>query len=231
MRMFFALYLKELKDAKNVSCFLVIGTLVLQGWVLLSVETQMIALFFSALPLWAIMFVLPFLLASSFNGEWRGNTNYLLFALPIRTGVVGLCKFAAILSIGLLLFSIAGTGVYIVVARAPHEAVSQILSYFGVTASTVSGYAAGFFASYVLLSLGVVTATEGVKYTAARLRGLAAAASIVSCIVIYLTAAGSFVDALQGYLSTGEALMAYTVLAGLVFLLIGLFLFEKYVEI
>ena len=231
MRMFFALYLKELKDAKNVSCFLVIGTLVLQGWVLLSVETQMIALFFSALPLWAIMFVLPFLLASSFNGEWRGNTNYLLFALPIRTGVVGLCKFAAILSIGLLLFSIAGTGVYIVVARAPHEAVSQILSYFGVTASTVSGYTAGFFASYVLLSLGVVTATEGVKYTAARLRGLAAAASFVSCIVIYLTAAGSFVDALQGYLSTGEALMAYTVLAGLVFLLIGLFLFEKYVEI
>ena len=231
MRMFIALYIKEIKDVRGVFCILGIGTLVLQGWVLLAVETQMIALFLSGLPLWAIMFALPFLLASSFNGEWRGNTNHLLFALPIRAGVMGLCKFAAILSIGLLLFAIAGTGVYFVDSRAPQEAVSQILSTFGVTPAAVSGYAAGFFASFVLLSLGVVTAMEGVKYTASRLRGLAAAASFVSCAVIYLTMAGYFVVAMREYLSTGEALMAYTVLAGLVFLLIGLFLFEKFVEI
>ncbi len=116
MRMFIALYIKEIKDVRGVFCILGIGTLVLQGWVLLAVETQMIALFLSGLPLWAIMFALPFLLASSFNGEWRGNTNHLLFALPIRAGVMGLCKFAAILSIGLLLFAIAGTGVYFVVS-------------------------------------------------------------------------------------------------------------------
>ena len=130
MKMVIALYLKELKDARNLSCILAIGTLVLQAWVLLSVETHVIALFLSALPLWAIMFVLPFLLASSFHGEWRGNTTYLLFALPIRAAVVCLCKFAAILSIGLLLFAIAGVGVYAVVARGPGEEVISDSGFF-----------------------------------------------------------------------------------------------------
>ena len=231
MTKFSALYLKELKDARNATCILAVGTLVLQGWVLLSVESQMIALFFSALPLWAIMFILPFLLASSFNVEWRGKTAYLLFALPIRAAIVCLCKFAAILSIGLLLFAVAGAGVYAVVARAPEEGVSQILGFFGVAPASVTGYAAGFLGSYALLSLGIVTAVEGARYTAARLRGLVTAASFVSCVIIYLTMAGDFVYGLLGSLPTGPALMAYTVLAGLVFLLIGLFLFERFVEI
>ena len=231
MKMFRALYLKELRDARNLSCILAIGTLVVQGWVLLSVETHVIALFFSSLPLWAIMFVLPFLLASSFNGEWRANTSYLLFALPVRAAVVCLCKYAAILSIGLLLFSIAGAGVYAVVARAPGEDVSQILGFFGVTPASVYGYTAGFLGCYALLTLGVVTAVEGARYTASRLRGLVTAASFVTCVILYLSMAGYFVNGLLGSLPTGPAMMAYTVLAGLVFMLIGLFLFEKFVEI
>ncbi|MCE2438157.1 MAG: hypothetical protein J4F39_01885 [Candidatus Latescibacteria bacterium] len=231
MKIFIALYLKELKDARNLSCILAIGTLVLQGWVLLSVETLMIALFFSSLPLWAIMFVLPFLLASSFTGEWRGNTTYLLFALPVRAAVVCLCKFAAIFSVGLMLFSVSGTGVYTVVARAPEEDVSQLLGFFGVTPGAVSAYTAGFLGSYAFLSLGIVSAAEGARYTAPRLRGLVTAASFVMCAIIYLTMAGYFVNGLLGSLPTGPALMAYTVFSGLVFLLIGLFLFEKFVEI
>ncbi len=231
MKMVITLYLKELKDVRNLSCILAIGTLVLQAWVLLSVETHVIALFLSALPLWAIMFVLPFLLASSINGEWRSNTTHLLFALPIRAAVVCLSKFAAILSIGLLLFAIAGAGVYAVVARDPGDEVSQILVFFGVTPASVSGYTAGFLVSYAVLSLGVVAAVEGARYTAARLRGLATAASFVLCVIIYLTLAGYFVYGLQGNLATGPALMVYSVLSGLAFLLIGLFLFEKFVEI
>ncbi len=85
--------------------------------------------------------------------------------------------------------------------------------------------------SYAFLSLGIVTAVEGARYTAARLRGLVTAASFVSCVIVYLTTAGYFVYGLLGSLPTGPALMAYTVLSGLVFLLIGLFLFEKFVEI
>lgn len=231
MRKFIALYLKELKDARNVSCILAVGALVLQGWVLLSVETHVIALLFSSLPLCAVMFVLPFLLASSFNGEWRGNTTYLLFALPVRTAVVCLCKFTAILSIALLLFSIGGAGVYAVVARAPEDDVSQILVLLGVTPASVAGHAAGFLVSYAVLSLGVVTAVEGAKYTVVRLRGLVTAASFVLCVILYLTMAGYFVYCLQGVLPAGPALMSYTVLSGLVYLLIGLFLFEKFVEI
>ena len=231
MRMTAALYIKELKDVRGVFCLLAIGTVVLQGWVLLTIETHAIALFFSSLPVFATLFVPPVLLASSFNGEWRANTNHLLFALPVRTGVVGLCKFAAILSIGLSLFGIAGAGLYFVASRAPWEAVSSVLGFFGVTPAEVFGYAAGVFAAFLLLSLGVVTAMEGAKYTAARLRGLTAAVSFVTCVVVYLTLAGYFVSALQDFLPTGAALMAYTFLAGLVFLLIGLFLFEKFVEI
>lgn len=229
--MFITLYLKELRDARNLSCILAIGTLVLQGWVLLSVETQIWALLFSSLPLWAIMCVLPFLLASSFNGEWRGNTIYLLFALPVRAAVVCLCKFAAILSMGLFLFAIAGAGVYAVVARAPGEEVSQILGFLGVTPASVFGYAAGFLGSCALLSLGIVTAVEGAKYTASRLRGLVTAASFVSCVIVYLMMAGYFVYGPLESLPTGTALIAYTFLSALVFLLIGLFLFEKFVEI
>ena len=119
MRMTAALYIKELKDVRGVFCLLAIGTVVLQGWVLLTIETLAIALFFASLPVWATLFVMPFLLASSFNGEWRANTNQLLFALPVRTGIVGLCKFSAILSAGLVLFGIAGRGpVFRCVARA-----------------------------------------------------------------------------------------------------------------
>ncbi len=231
MKMFCALYFKELRDARNVSGILAIGTLVVQGWVLLSVETHVLALFFSAFPLWAIMSVLPFLLASSFNGEWRGNTTYLLFALPVRAAVVCLCKYAAILSIGLLLFSIAGAGVYAVVARAPGEDVSRILGFFGVTTASVYGYTAGFLGCYTFLTLGIVTAVEGARYTASRLRGLVTVASFVSCVILYFALAGYLVSDLPAGLPAGLAWMAYTVVSGLVFLLIGLFLFEKFVEI
>jgi ABC-type transport system involved in multi-copper enzyme maturation permease subunit len=226
-----ALYIKELKDVRGVFCLLAIGTVVLQGWVLLTIETHAIAVFFSSLPVWAALFVPPVLLASSFNGEWRDNTIHLLFALPVRTGVVSLCKYAAILSAGLVLSGIAGTGLYFVALRAPWEAVSAILRFFGVTPTEAIGSTAGVVASFLLLSLGVVTAMEGAKYTVGRLRGLTAAVSFVSCIVVYLTLAGYFVGALQAFLPTGAALMAYTILAGLVYLLAGILLFEKFVEI
>lgn len=231
MRMKAALYIKELKDLRGVFCLLAIGTVVLQGWVLLTIESHAIALFFASLPVWAALFVPPVLLASSFNGEWRANTNHLLFALPVRTGVVSLCKFAAVLSAGLGLFGIAGTGLYFVALRAPWEAVSAILRFFGVTPTEAIGSTAGVVASFLLLSLGVVTAMEGVKYTAARHRGLTAVVSFVSCVVVYLALAGYIVGVLQAFLPTGAALMAYTILAGLVYLLFGLLLFEKFVEI
>ncbi len=231
MRMTAALYIKELKDVRGVFCLLAIGTVVLQGWVLLTIETHAIALFFSSLPVWATLFVLPVLLASSFNGEWRANTNHLLFALPVRTGIVSLCKFGAILSAGLVLFGISGTGLYFIASRAPWESVSAVLRFFGVTPTEAIGSTAGVFASFLLLSLGIVTAMEGAKYTVARHRGFTAALSFVSCVVVYLTLAGYFVGALQDFLPIGAALMAYTILAGLVFVLIGMFLFEKFVEI
>ena len=231
MRMFIALYVKEARDVRGAFCALAAGTLVLQGWVLLAVENQTIGLFLSWLPVWAVLFVSPFMLASSFRGEWRGNTNHLLFALPVRTGLTALCKCAAMLSFGLALFAIAGTGIFLVAQREPLSVVFQIMNQIDVTPVGVFETAMGFMASCLVLSLGVVTTMEGVKYTAARLRGFAAAASLVLCAVIYLTLAGDFMDAAQGYLSAAAALMAFTFLAGLVFLLIGTLLFEKFVEI
>lgn len=231
MRKFFALYVKEVKDVRGAFCALAVGTLVLQGWVLLGVENQTIGLFLSWLPVWAVLFVSPFMLATSFKGEWRGNTNHLLFALPFRAGLTALCKCAAMLSFGLALFAIAGTGIYLIAQRETQSVLFQLMNQVEVTPAGVFEYAMGFFASCLVLSLGVVTVMEGVKFSVARLRGLAAAASLVTSAVIYLTLAGDFMYAAQGYLTAAGALMVYTLLVGLVFLLIGMFLFEKFVEI
>lgn len=231
MRMFIALFVKEVKDVRGAFCAFAIGTLVLQGWVLLAVENQTIGIFLSWLPVWGVLFVSPFMLASSFKGEWRGNTNHLLFALPVRTGLTALCKCAAMLSFGLALIAIAGTGIYLVAQRETQSVLFQLMNQVEVTPAGVFETAMGFIASCLVLSLGVVTAMEGVKFSAARLRGLAAAASLVISAFIYLTLAGDFMNAAQGYLSSAAALMVYTLLVGLVFLLIGMFLFEKFVEI
>lgn len=226
-----ALYLKELKDNRSLFLFLLIGTVALEAWVLLTVETQVFALFLCGLPVWAIMFILPFVLVHSFSSEWRANTNQLLLSLPVRGSAVGLCKYLAVLSMGTVLFLVVTLAVFLVVARAPDSEAQQIPNLFGFTPSSAFEYAAAIYFSYLFLLLGIVGGMEGVKWTVRRFRGLISVGFFLFSLYVYRSFMGMFYDLATPYLQGGTALAVYSVLAGLVFLGIGLVLFEQYVEV
>ncbi len=230
MKSSFALYLKELKDNRNLFLFLLIGTVALDLWVLLTVETQVFAVALCGLPVWAFMFILPFMLASSFSSEWKSNTNHLMLSLPIRTSMVGLCKFLAILSMGTVLFTVVVVAVYLVMSRSSEPVLQQVPNVFGFTSSEAFEYVVGIYFSYLFLLLGIVGGMEGVKFTVKRFRGLAAFGFFLAGLFFYKWFMGYFFDALRGSMGDGLILTVYSILAGLVFLALGLFLFEKYVE-
>ena len=231
MKPLLVLYLKELKDDKGLFLFLLIGTVVLEAWVLLTVETRIFAVFLCGLPVWAVMFIMPFMLASSFSSEWKSNTSHLVLSLPVRNSVVGLCKYLAVLSMGAILFAVVAVAVHLALSRAPDPSTQQIPNIFGFTSSDVFGYAVGVYFSYLFLLLGIVGGMEGVKFTVRRFRGLTAFGFFIASLYVYKRFMGYFFDALRGYMGDGVILTVYSILAGLVFLAVGLFLFEKYAEI
>ena len=254
MKPFFALYVKELKANRTLFLFLLLliagmsvyGVIragdnldfeIGEGFVNIDFPWPIIAAF-------TLVFSLPFLLAHAFNTEWKSETHYQMFALPVSQYTMILAKIAAVASKGIV-------GSIIVIGFlslwAVHKAALpnvKILSTGGTEVTVFFDFAflIGLtLVTYMIFILGVVTGMEGVKFAVKRYRGLTAVAFFIFAVFLY----GRFFSQGKEFFEfSGEISMTapaeftielapfvYTILVGVIFMIIGLVMYEKRAEI
>lgn len=267
MKTWVALFVKEWKDSRYLLAFLVITLVALQiyGW-------------YNFEPPWfkgkeggwrAIPFVLgfvtciispPFLLARSFSSEFRSETHYQWFSLPVKRRVTVLCKYAVALSNGFLLWLIAAGSIALLVfvhlidegKWAMLMTSLSMISYGEILEKTflfLVDLCVVFIAPallYMMLLLALVTVMEGVKFSVNRFQGLAALVSFGGAVYLYARfykmvvgwlsflgrydTVGFWVEGpMEGVIKWSH--LAYPSLALALLLIIGLWLFEKRVEV
>ena len=260
MRPLLALYLKGLKDYRNLVVILAVATVALNVYAHWGVDLDTLAevrgadhkavvlvqLAIPALPILFFALIPAFLLAHSFSSEEKSNNHYLLFSLPVPKYAVGACKVLAILTVAAGLFAVSTGGANLMLWRIlDHPQVAK--DGFRVELANLWLYAGQIYFAVVVLLLGMVTGMEGVKFAAKRCRRtVTIGAFAVSCYLYarFMRPATEAMDFLAGYeipLMVGDKWVnsvpmplpwvAYTVLAGLAFAGLGLILYEKYVEI
>jgi len=257
MRLWVALYLKELRDYKSLTLFLLAAVVALNVYAqwdvdlsLMDAEHGKMGKFVASLPLLPLLlsvFVLPFALAHSFSSEWKSNTHYLMFSLPVRKFQVGLCKYLAVLSIGVALFVVSATGVHLMGLRVANHIPLGTEQAPDIAVGNLWLYAAHLYFAVALLLMGIVGGMEGLKFTVKRFRGGVTMGFFILSCYVYGRLVKPAIEALDflgghkllmvsgpGIAEYGELPLpwvAYTVAAGLLCWVIGLVLFEKYAEI
>ena len=263
MKTWVVLYVKEWKDSRYLLACLVIVLFALEifGWYHFDPDLarskeggwQFLPFIFG----FVTCFVgPPFLLARSFSSEWRSETHYQWFSLPVNRWMTVLCKYAVALSNGLILYMIAGgSAIVLLVSFLKRDGKWAVLMAklpsitFGDGCNLIIDFFVVFCLPvlfYLLFLLSIVTVMEGVKFSVRRFQGLAALASFGGTIYFY----ARFYKMIVGWLSfLGKydtaafwaegsmkdimdlAQLAYPFLAATVLLIVGLWLFEKRVEI
>ena len=191
MKQFFALYVKELKANRLLFLFLLLlivgmnayGLIQLENFKFLEIKKetggtiQILNIPWPGLAALIFVFSLPFLLAHAFNSEWKSETHYQMFGLPVPQYTVILAKIAAIASKGIIGGVIVTIGLSLWAAREAALPNITILSAGGteVTAFFDFVLVVGLvLVTYMVFILGVVTGMEGVKFSVKRYRGLTA---------------------------------------------------------
>lgn len=257
MKPWIALYVKDLKEYRFLSLFLVVAIVALNAYVHWEVDLSLLKVggdnivkirtALPALPLLLSVFVLPFMLAHSFSSEWKANTHYLMFSLPVRKFQISFCKYLAVLSIGLVLFAVSAAGVHLMFFRVSNYLLIGTPNAPNVAMGNLWLFALQMYLSVALLLMGIVSGMEGLKFTFKRFRGgVTVGVFALSCYLYgrLVKPAVKALDSLEGYkflIASGEGVakyaemplpwIAYTVGFGLICWIIGLILFEKYVEI
>ena len=267
MKPFFALYVKELKAHKILFLFLLLLIAGINAYGLMQVanisQEQLVAQEQLGLILKFVLFVtlpinlaksilvlsLPFLLAHTFNSEWRSETHYQMFALPVSQYMVILAKVAAVASVGFIGGGIVIGCVYLSMAKVADWLVDvgsvfrgEVIPFFDF--ALIAGL---ILVAYMIFIFGIVTGMEGVKFSVKRYRRLTAIASFfVFFLVGFFTLQGlrvftSFLmpmlpfphtgSFIYMYIATGIAPYFYTILTGIIFMIIGLVMYEKRAEI
>ena len=265
MKPFFALYVKELKANKTLFLFLLLliagmnayGVMkmanVSQEQLVAQGQLGMILKFLITVTLSinlakTILFLsLPFLLAHTFNSEWRSETHYQMFALPVSQYTVILAKVAAVASVGFVGGGIVIGSVYFSMAKVADWLVDvgsvfrgEVMPFFDFV-----HIASLILVTYMIFIFGIVIGMEGVKFSVKRYRRLAAVASfIVFFLFALFTLQGLsvFTNFLMpilpfGYnkslifIETDVAPYFFTILTGIIFMIIGLVMYEKRAEI
>lgn len=231
MKQFFALYVKELKANKTLFLFLLLLLVGINIYGFIEIEdiSQQIASgeflklsFFILLPPFTLVLSLPFLLAHAFNAEWKSETHYQMFALPISQYTMILAKIAAVASKGIVGGGIVIGGLYFwVLADLPDV---QVIAFDNTEVTVFLDFAfiTGLaLVTYMIFILGVVIGMEGVKFAVKRYRGLTAVAFFILAVFVY------------GRLLPQDdwSPFVYTILMGVIFMIIGLVVYEKRAEI
>ena len=246
MKQFFALYVKELKANKAIFFFLLVlivgmnayGLISLENFRLLKMETgfgrtlEILNVPWSGLAAFIFFLSLPFLLAHAFNAEWKSETHYLMFALPVSQYSAILAKVAAVASMGFV------GGVIVIVGLSLWMVRKGILPFMSFDFALVTGL---ILVTYMVFILGLVVGMEGVKFSVKRYRGLTAVAFFSVSVFLYgyfyphgeraFEFFGQISISLSDEFSTDLAPFVYTFLVGIIFLVIGCVTYEKRAEI
>ena len=245
MKQFFALYVKELKANRTLFLFLLLLIVGMSAYGLIRAGDNLdleigkrfvnIDLPWPIIAAFTLVLSLPFLLAHAFNAEWRSETHYQMFALPVSQYTVILAKVAAIASKGIV-------GGIIVIGCLSLNVKMLSDGKTEVTASFDFALVAGLvLVTYMVFILGLVTGMEGVKFSVKRYRGLVAVAFFAIAVFLFfrffkqMTMALDFLGQIE-ILPTPSAQIAlapfvYTILMGIIFMIIGLVIYEKRAEI
>ncbi len=248
MKQFFALYVKELKANRTLFLFLLLLIAGLNAYGLIRIEDGLdVEESFKQIFIWTTIAIflailsLPFLLAHAFNSEWKSDTHYQMFALPVSQYKVILAKVAVVASIGFVGGGIVIGSLYLLMlANLP----GQILSFDGMEVTLFWDFVfmCGLgLVTYMVFILGLVTGMEGVKFSVKRYRGLVAVAFFAVAVFLFfrffqqMTIALDFLGQIE-ILPTPSAQIAlapfvYTILMGVIFMIIGLVMYEKRAEI
>ena len=265
MKPFFALYVKELKANKILFLFILLLIAGINAYGIVKVanisQEQIVSqeqigtiikfVIFVMLPInlarSILVLSLPFLLAHTFNSEWRSETHYQMFALPVSQYTVILAKIAAVASIGFV-----GGGIVI---GSAYLSMAHIADLLVEAESILRGELMPFFdfvliaslilVTYMIFIFGIVTGMEGVKFSVKRYRRLAAVAFFILCLffsIFTLQGLGVFTSLMMPMfpfahvgsfinMETSEVPYFYTILTGVIFMLVGLVMYEKRAEI
>ena len=178
MKQFFALYMKELKANRALFLFLLLLILGLNAYGLIRIEDGLDfeeafkqIFIWTTVAIFLVIFSLPFLLAHAFNAEWKSETHYQMFALPVSQYAVIMAKVAVVASIGLVGGGIVIGSLYylLILANLP----GQILSFdeMEVTVFWDFVFMCGLgLVTYMVFILGLVTGMEGMKFSVKRYR-------------------------------------------------------------
>ena len=257
MKQFFALYVKELKANRALFLFLLLLIVGINAYGLIQGENftfleikketgrplQVLNMPWSMLAALIFALSLPFFFAHAFNAEWKSETHYQMFALPVSQYTVILAKIAAIASKGVVGGIIVTIGLYLWLVR---EASSDT-AMMSMGEIEVGRYAFALFfvaglalVTYMIFILGLVTGMEGVKFAVKRYRGLTAVAFFIFAVFVYgrLFQHGEQALDFLGEISLFDHLppielapFVYTILMGVIFMIIGLVVYEKRAEI
>ena len=197
---------------------------------------------------------LPFLLAHTCNSEWQSETHYQMFALPVSQYTVILAKVAAVASIGFMGGGIVIGSVYLSMAHVADllvEAETKLFIYrviFGVERMLFFDFflvESLKLATYMIFIFGIVIGMEGVKFSVKRYRRLAAIASFILFLsfgFFILQGLSVFKSSLMPilpfaysestiFLKTSVDIYFFSILMGIIFMIIGLVMYEKHAEI
>ncbi|MDE2830526.1 MAG: hypothetical protein OXN20_10445 [Gemmatimonadota bacterium] len=264
MKPFFVLYVKELKAHKILFFFFFLLIVGMNAYGLIQLEYFLHILYIiksfgdidpqvfqsnnfsyfwgpmSMLAAFILIFSLPFLLAHAFNTEWKSETHYQMFALPVPQYIVNLAKVAVVASKG-----IVGVGVGLVIGSL-YLWIGRKVGFLDSTMELMSvprvALVIGLiFVTSIVFILGVVTGMEGVKFAVKRYRGLTAITFFLIAVFLYgqLLPQGIKFFEFSGQISMptpanftiGLAPFVYTILMGIIFMIIGLVVYEKRAEI
>ena len=255
MKPFFALSVKELKANKTLFLFLLLLIAGMNAYGIMQIAYVRhfkdviessnnlpfilwpnFSYFWPMLAVFILVLSLPFLLAHAINSEWRSETHYQMFALPDSQYTVILAKIAAITSVGIVGGGIVICSLYFWMVRKAEfvDGVIELMSFPHFT--LVTGL---ILVTYMVFIFGLVTGMEGIKFTVKRYRGLAAIAFCLVSVFLYgrLFQQGERAFEFLGQISMppfGDANVAhfvYTILMGVIFMIIGLVMYEKRAEI
>ncbi|MDP6039380.1 MAG: hypothetical protein QGG64_12575 [Candidatus Latescibacteria bacterium] len=252
MNTWFVLYVKELKANKNIFLFLLV---LIVGLVVYGLTQpvpmpgakmdweKISGIVLPGFAVFTLLISMPFLLAHAYNSEWKSETHYQMFSLPIRQYKVSLAKIAAVGSMGFVGGAIVIVGMYIVQMR-----VSDFIGQPPPVSASDFYFLSGLvLIAYLVLVFGLVTGMEGVKYSVKQYRGLTAAAFFIGALYLFGRFAHQATEMLDflgkipiqiqhnhttiTYQGIGVAPFAYMILSGVMLLIIGLAVYEKRAEI
>lgn len=250
MTPFLALYVKDLKENRTLVFVLMMLSTSLHFYFYLTYvpferpEEWLVLLL--CLPSAMAVIVPPLLLAHSYASEWKGDTHYLALSLPVPKWSIGATKWSAMLTLAGVLFGISTLGMHFIYLSVLGSQ-KALAAMTWVPAADFWSFAASWYFSITCLLFGVIISMEGVRFAAKRYRNYVAGAFIVGFAYLLSKALNPVLEALaflgefrvESIKPDGQvfvqafpiAFVVFPALGGLLLLLVGLYMLDRFVEI